>query len=410
MDKYEKELWEMLEKEVKKTSKVEKKDTDSLCDLDRWKEIQEETGNIERELEDAINIKDNIINKLYKKEIDSQNNEDLYAVINACKSKIFLLKEYQYVSDKYSLEEFKFIEEQIIDTYKIAIECFDKLDNIPEIPKDTIKSKKDKLHLLMAEYYESCQSRLITHQQVRKNDEFGNTPQALLCVLDYGKKVLNMLSKIEKPIEIPMVNMSYPFKHSYPDIKSIDEIKERSTEDTGIYKINIPPEKIIDKKINYKTGKEIILFAADMVQTVKYDSLYMNMESLIKIGKNKDAKKIFEEMKLIDKGYNYTTKSSVAENEKFTDVIKFFNRHLSKSSCFVATVVYNTPYSDEVLFLSLWRDRYLKNNIYGNIFIGIYYKIGPILAKIVSKSKILKKITGCFINFLIKIIKIAYPK
>ncbi len=62
----------------------------------------------------------------------------------------------------------------------------------------------------------------------------------------------------------------------------------------------------------------------------------------------------------------------------------------SSSSCFVATVAYGTPLTEELDILRLWRDQRLKETISGRLFVRVYYQHGMKLARIVDKSERLK--------------------
>ena len=59
----------------------------------------------------------------------------------------------------------------------------------------------------------------------------------------------------------------------------------------------------------------------------------------------------------------------------------------SKGSCFVATATYGNPFAPEVVFLRAWRDNYLNDNIAGKVFVRLYYRYSPPLAKWISKSE-----------------------
>lgn len=73
----------------------------------------------------------------------------------------------------------------------------------------------------------------------------------------------------------------------------------------------------------------------------------------------------------------------------------------TSSSCFVATVIYKDPLSLELFILRNWRDKTLKNNLLGKLFVNLYYFIGPYLARGIGQSKILEDRTKKVIDFLI---------
>ena len=65
----------------------------------------------------------------------------------------------------------------------------------------------------------------------------------------------------------------------------------------------------------------------------------------------------------------------------------------TSSSCFVATVVYGSPNTPELMELRNWRDNTLSRSYFGRHFVDFYYKYGPDAAKIVSKVPALKYVT-----------------
>lgn len=79
-------------------------------------------------------------------------------------------------------------------------------------------------------------------------------------------------------------------------------------------------------------------------------------------------------------------------NNVYKDAEKFENAANSKQGCYVATAVYGSYDCPEVWLLRRYRDYYLDNNIFGRIFIKIYYVISPTLVKWFGKSNWFKKI------------------
>lgn len=58
--------------------------------------------------------------------------------------------------------------------------------------------------------------------------------------------------------------------------------------------------------------------------------------------------------------------------------------------CFVATACYGDEFSQEVVTLRIYRDKYLKQNLFGRFFIIIYYIISPYFTKLLDKSENMK--------------------
>lgn len=69
-----------------------------------------------------------------------------------------------------------------------------------------------------------------------------------------------------------------------------------------------------------------------------------------------------------------------------TTETKASNSKSEKSGCFVATAVYGSYNLYQVVLLRNFRDNYLSNYKMGNIFISIYYKVSPPLAKYINNK------------------------
>jgi hypothetical protein len=64
----------------------------------------------------------------------------------------------------------------------------------------------------------------------------------------------------------------------------------------------------------------------------------------------------------------------------------------SSGACFIATAVFDSYDSPEVVKLRYFRDHYLSQHIVGRSFTALYYKVGPFLASVVGKSPGLKRL------------------
>ena len=63
-----------------------------------------------------------------------------------------------------------------------------------------------------------------------------------------------------------------------------------------------------------------------------------------------------------------------------------------KSRCFIATAAYGSPFHQEINVLRNWRDQSLAISYSGKLFIDIYYRLSPTIAKIIIRSEVLKSI------------------
>ena len=61
-------------------------------------------------------------------------------------------------------------------------------------------------------------------------------------------------------------------------------------------------------------------------------------------------------------------------------------RRMAKSGCYIATSVYGSYDCPEVWTLRRFRDNKLATNLFGSLFIKIYYFISPTLVKLFGKK------------------------
>ena len=74
---------------------------------------------------------------------------------------------------------------------------------------------------------------------------------------------------------------------------------------------------------------------------------------------------------------------------------------LVKGGCYVATCVYGSYSTQEVFTLRRFRDKALKSNIFGRIFVKLYYFISPLLVKLFGKTKWFNKINKKILDRLV---------
>ncbi|MFQ5754319.1 MAG: CFI-box-CTERM domain-containing protein [bacterium] len=88
----------------------------------------------------------------------------------------------------------------------------------------------------------------------------------------------------------------------------------------------------------------------------------------------------------------------------------FSPRYRSSSArsggCFIATTVYNSPYAPEVQTLRHFRDRLLLTSSTGKIFVAFYYRTSPMIAKLLSKSEVMKRMVQyCLLDPLVHLLR-----
>jgi cold shock CspA family protein/predicted RNA-binding Zn-ribbon protein involved in translation (DUF1610 family) len=75
-------------------------------------------------------------------------------------------------------------------------------------------------------------------------------------------------------------------------------------------------------------------------------------------------------------------------------VYKDFN----DSSCFIATAVYGDVYAPEVIALRRFRDETLEPNTLGRLFIALYYRLSPPIARFLSRHRVLSAFVRLLLN------------
>ena len=77
----------------------------------------------------------------------------------------------------------------------------------------------------------------------------------------------------------------------------------------------------------------------------------------------------------------------------------------NKSGCFIATATFENVNAPEVIFLRKWRNETLLKSLFGQYFIKVYYIISPSISFIISKNRILRKISKSILLRIIKSLK-----
>jgi len=74
------------------------------------------------------------------------------------------------------------------------------------------------------------------------------------------------------------------------------------------------------------------------------------------------------------------------------------------SGCYIATAVYGSYSAPQVYTLRKFRDRVLMNNAAGRVFVRVYYRIGPALAKRIGKCYSLNSLIRNILDRFAKIL------
>jgi len=97
-------------------------------------------------------------------------------------------------------------------------------------------------------------------------------------------------------------------------------------------------------------------------------------------------------------GENKSTSSSIRNLEE------------NNPSCFIATAAYGTPFAFEIDILRHWRDKSLKINYIGNLFVRFYYLFSPKIADFIRTRNYLRKLVRKCLNLFVKYLIRKYNK
>ena len=78
---------------------------------------------------------------------------------------------------------------------------------------------------------------------------------------------------------------------------------------------------------------------------------------------------------------------ATAVRTKIIQALAFQETSHSPKGCYIATAVYGSYDCPEVWVLRRYRDRFLKNSVFGRLFIRIYYAVSPALVRWFGKKK-----------------------
>ncbi|GEM_PF-3580408 len=126
---------------------------------------------------------------------------------------------------------------------------------------------------------------------------------------------------------------------------------------------------------NYELG--MIYTTAD--QFIDKEKAYKYFKKANTMGYNISEDEIKDIVEKIETENSYENSLPNAENNK--------NEKKSSDGCYVATCVYGSYDCPEVWTLRRFRDYTLKENLFGRIFIKLYYSISPTAVKLFGKYK-----------------------
>lgn len=81
-----------------------------------------------------------------------------------------------------------------------------------------------------------------------------------------------------------------------------------------------------------------------------------------------------------------------------------------KSGCFIATASFDDEFAPEVIYLRRFRNHVMNKSKKGRTFVHMYYLLSPPIARVISKSFVLKVLTReIFLKPIIKLLSYLYP-
>lgn len=79
-----------------------------------------------------------------------------------------------------------------------------------------------------------------------------------------------------------------------------------------------------------------------------------------------------------------------------------------EGACFIATAAYGTPFAREIDVLRDWRDNSLKKNFLGVLFVKVYYKISPPIARFIARRGKLRKLVRVILKPMVRVLRKYY--
>ena len=77
--------------------------------------------------------------------------------------------------------------------------------------------------------------------------------------------------------------------------------------------------------------------------------------------------------------------------------------------CFVATAAYGSAMEQDVDMLRRFRDRFLRNNVTGELLVESYYTFGPALAKVIGSSDTLRRAARAGLSPIVEAVRELSP-
>jgi len=182
----------------------------------------------------------------------------------------------------------------------------------------------------------------------------------------------------------------------------LNELESSSAESASYKAAQNIAEQLLSMKNEFCEGRRQLFFEFGMEHVARCQSL---RPKLVKTFARNDDSVIEETRNLLK-----TTGVFVICDEK-TGQFHLYELFAGKSGgCFIATAAFGTTLAPEVLYLQQYRNYVLGMSKPGRTFVNVYYVISPPIARVISKSILLKALTRVlFLKPVIKILRYLYP-
>lgn len=152
-------------------------------------------------------------------------------------------------------------------------------------------------------------------------------------------------------------------------------------------------------RLNKEQVQNLVAKAGEEALRLEVKHREQNMDYVV--GK-KAVEDHIDTFNMLEKGGKTTRQTVVSDIKTGAGNMRIESK--SGATCFVASVAYDDPNHPDVMHLRHYRDTVLINSNFGKNFIACYWRIGPKIARIVKRSKLLKEVSRYLISRIVKIL------
>ncbi len=97
--------------------------------------------------------------------------------------------------------------------------------------------------------------------------------------------------------------------------------------------------------------------------------------------------------------------SQANEPQVFKQFIREGSKVINKGGCFIATASFDTPHAWQVQRFYRFRDEVLLSSQWGRVFVSIYYRLSPPLARWIENKKFFRSISRAILSLIALLLK-----